>query len=226
MRLSRWTLVITFLVILAGSAPYASGLPVGPGPLRELQGQSEVEGQSVDPEQDPEQDPDQEPGARDEVADVDAIDPATLPAINIATTDEQEVALRLVEEILVEQRMLLAGQNFVYQAGGRRDPFRSLLAVRRREIEAPELRPPGVPGFLISEIQLAATASFQGRWQAMIVGLDQRSYFVEVGALLYDGRVVEISGDEVIFEQDVEDLLGARSTRRVSKRLATGNQEY
>ncbi len=157
--------------------------------------------------------------------DAGVVDPSTLPTINIDTTDEQEAALRLVEEILAEQRLLLSGQNFVYQPGGRRDPFRSLLAARRREIEAPELRPAGLAGFLINEIKVAATASYQGRWQAMIVGLDQRSYFIEVGAALYDGRVVEISGDEVIFEQEVEDLLGARSTRRVSKRLVTGNQE-
>lgn len=155
-----------------------------------------------------------------------SIDPASLPEISLATTDEQEAALRLVENILAEQRLLLSGQNFVYQAGGRRDPFRSLLAVRRREAAAPELRPAGIAGLLINEVAIAATASYQGRWQAMIVGFNQRTYFVQVGAVLYDGRVVEISGDEVIFEQDVEDLLGARSTQRVSKRLVTGNQEY
>jgi type IV pilus assembly protein PilM len=37
--------------------------------------------------------------------------------------------------------------------------------------------------------------------------------------------VIEISGDEIIFEQEIEDLLGARSTRRVTKRM-TSNQEY
>ena len=98
--------------------------------------------------------------------------------------------------------------------------------VRSREIAAPELRPAGLAGFLISEITIVATASYQGRWQAMIMGRDRRTYFVRVGDVLYDGRIVEIAGEQVIFEQDVEDLLGARSKLRVSKRLVIGNQEY
>jgi len=223
MRLSRQLLVVILLAAVAGNVALALGSQngVAGGSLRgrELPPQAEEVGeQETAAEQD-------EPGQEVE-AEPAAIDPATLPAIEIGTTAEQDTALRLVEGILAEQRLLLSGQNFVYQAGGRRDPFRSLLAMRRRGISAPELRPAGLPGFLISEIEVAATASFQGRWQAMIVGLDQRSYFVEVGSGFYDGRVVEISGNEVIFEQEVEDLLGARSTRRVSKRLATGNQEY
>jgi hypothetical protein len=179
------------------------------------EGSAAQEGEVVDPAVAPD----------DEQVSSPTIDPADLPAVDVGTTSEQEAALRLVEDILAEQRLLLAGQNFVYQAGGRRDPFRSLLALRQREISAPELRPPGLPGALISEVEVAAIASFQGRWQAMVVSQDGRTFFVEVGAILFDGRIVEISGDEVIFEQDVEDLLGARSTRRVSKRLVTGTQE-
>jgi Tfp pilus assembly protein PilP len=168
----------------------------------------------------------QEEGESTADDDENVFDTSDLPVVNVVTTDEQEAALRLVEAILEEQQLLLSGQNFVYQAGGRRDPFRSLLALGQREIAAPELRPRGLAGFLINELDLRAIASFQGRWQAMVEGADRRTYFIEVGAQLYDGRVVEISGDEIVFEQDVEDLLGARSTRRITKRMTTtGNQE-
>ena len=218
MRASRPLLLVVFLAVVVGNGALALAPRQG-GPAGELPhatGQQQgIEGTAEGPgQEDAGQDPQPE------------IDPSTLPPIDISTTTEQEAALRLVEQILAEQQLLLSGQNFVYQADGRRDPFRSLLAVRQREIVAPELRPAGLGGFLINEITVAATANYQGRWQAMIVGFDRRAYFIEVGAVLYDGRVVEISGDEVIFEQDVEDLLGARSTRRVSKRLVTGNQEY
>lgn len=218
MRSSRWLLVLVVLAAAAGAGGFASGAQIEVPRGMEAGALPQEAG-------DPAAEPEQESAAQEGDVEAAPIDPATLPAMDIATTEGQELALRLVETILVEQRLLLSGQNFVYQAGGRRDPFRSLLAVRRREIAAPGLRPPGISGFLINEIQIVATASFQGRWQAMIVGLNGRSYFAQVGAVLYDGRVVEISGDEVTFEQEVEDMLGARSTQRVSKRLVTGNQE-
>lgn len=223
MKVSRALFLMVFLAGLVGDGAQALGSrPGGPG-QESLPAALEQAGEEQAEEAA------QEAARLDQVgaaADAAASDLATLPPVNIDTTDEQERALRLVETILAEQRLLLSGQNFVYQAGGRRDPFRSLLAARQRELLAPELRPAGLAGFLISEIRIAATASYQGRWQAMIVGLDQRTYFVVVGAVLYDGRVVEISGDEVIFEQEVEDLLGARSKHRVAKRLVTDNQEY
>ncbi len=153
------------------------------------------------------------------------IDPSDLPVMNDDMTDDEQLALQLVEEILAEQKMLLSGQNFVYNPRGRRDPFRSLLLLRQRELTAPTQRPPGLPGFMIGEIEISALARFQGRWHAMLVGLDRRSYFAEVGTQLYDGRIVAISEREMIFEQEVEDLLGARSTRQVVKRLVNDEEQ-
>lgn len=134
-------------------------------------------------------------------------------------SDAEEDALRLVEEILAEQQEILAGRNFVYRSEGRRDPFRNILLLRRREIEAPTERPPGLGGFLISEVAVSATARFQGRWHVLLTGLDQRTYTAGVGAELYDGRIVSISMNEVVFEQEVQDMLGARSTRQVVRKL-------
>lgn len=223
MRTSRPVLLLVLLVVVGANGAFAFGPHVGvlvssgQGMVRSEQDEAVEEQVAEVAGEDARQEVEPEPAATG---------PGALPAIGIATTDEQEVALRLVETILAEQRQLLSGQNFVYQAGGRRDPFRSLLAVRSREIAAPELRPAGLAGFLTSEITIVATASYQGRWQAMIMGRDRRTYFVRVGDVLYDGRIVEIAGEQVVFEQDVEDLLGARSKLRVSKRLVIGNQEY
>ncbi len=148
------------------------------------------------------------------------IDPGELPVISAGMTADEEKAVRLVEQILAEQQMLLSGQNFVYNSGGRRDPFRSLLLLRQRELTAPTQRPPGLAGFMLGEIGISALAEFQGRWHAMLIGLDRRTYFAEVGTELYDGRIVAINEHEIVFEQEIEDLLGARSKRQVVKRLA------
>lgn len=155
----------------------------------------------------------------------EAASPGQDDPLSEVTTDEEEEALRLVERILQEQQMLMSGQNFVYSSGGRRDPFRNLLQLRQREIEAPAQRPPGLAGFLIGEVQVTAVASYQGRWQALLVGLDRRTYTAGVGAELYDGRIIEINAVEVVFEQEVQDLIGARSTRQVVRKLNNGTQE-
>lgn len=140
-------------------------------------------------------------------------------------TREEEEALRLVDEILREQQNLLTGQNFVYREESRRDPFRNLLLLRRRGISAPQQRPAGLAGFLVNEITLQAIAEFQGRRHVMILGVDRRTYFARVGDRLYDGRIVEIRPGEVVFEQEVEDLLGARATRQVIKQLNSVTEE-
>jgi hypothetical protein len=53
----------------------------------------------------------------------------------------------------------------------------------------------------------------------MLTGPDNRSHIAHVGDELYDGRIVAIAVDEVVFEQEVYDGMGARSTRTVTKRL-------
>lgn len=142
--------------------------------------------------------------------------PQQAPADDLSP--EEAEALELVEEILEEEEGVLTGREISYDPARRRDPFRSLLQVAAAT-QAPSVRPPGLPGFLISEVEVTAVAQFQGRWHAMLVGPDRRAYFAEVGTDLFDGHVIEISEGEVLFEQEVQDLLGARSTRQVVKRL-------
>jgi len=132
---------------------------------------------------------------------------------------EERAALALVEDIIREQEGILMGSGFDYNSGGRRDPFRSL--VPNSSVEAPTVRPFGLPGFLISEVDLKAIATARGRWHAMVTGPNQRAYFLEVGTQLYDGHVVDIRPGEVVFEQQVPDLMGARRSRSVTKRLRT-----
>lgn len=226
-NLQRPGLVFGLILLVVASLPLLAAahepLPAD-GAVAVPSGQDPQEpGENVAQGQDP-----QEAGEgtdQGQESEAEAVDVESLPPVEIGVTDEQQAALQLVEQILAEQQLLLAGQNFVYQAQNRRDPFRSLLLLRQREIAAPELRPDGLPGFLINEIEVSAVARYQGRWQAMIVGVDGRTYFIEVGDELYDGRVVEIHDGEVVFEQEVEDLMGARSTRRVIRSMVTETQD-
>ncbi len=134
-------------------------------------------------------------------------------------TPEEREALALIEQMILDREGALMGTGTTYNSGGRRDPFMSL--VPNDAVSAPTVRPFGLPGFLISEVDLKAVASAQGRWHAMVLGPNQRAYFVVVGTQLFDGHVVEIRPGEVVFEQVVPDLTGARRTRPVTKRLRT-----
>lgn len=146
--------------------------------------------------------------------------PTTGGAGQATLTPEEREALDLANRLIQEQEGVLMGVGFDYEARGRRDPFRSLL-VDLGAVSAPSVRPPGLPGYLISEVELKAIAAVQGRWHAMVIALDQRAYFLEVGTELFDGHVVQIGPAEVIFEQIVPDLTGARRSRQVVKRLRT-----
>jgi len=145
--------------------------------------------------------------------------PATTGVGETTLTPQEREALELVEQLIREQEGVLMGTGFDYDSGGRRDPFRSL--VPDNTIRAPTVRPFGLPGFLISEVELKAIATSQGRWHAMVVGPNRRAYFLDVGTELFDGHVMDIRPGEVVFSQIVPDLTGARRTREVTKRLRT-----
>ena len=138
----------------------------------------------------------------------------------VRLSPEERAALALVQQIILEQEGVLMGVGFDYVAAGRRDPFASLL-VQIGALMAPSVRPAGVAGLLVSEAELKGIAAASGRWHAMVIGANQRAYFIEVGTQLYDGHVVDIRAGEVIFEQVVSDTSGARRTREVTKRLRT-----
>lgn len=135
-------------------------------------------------------------------------------------TPEELAAQRLVEQILREEEGVLMGRDIDYDPAGRRDPFRSLLVSLQPGGEE-GVRPPGLPGFLIGEVELKAIANAQGRWHCLLLGPDQRTYIAAVGSELYDGHIVEIRPGEVVFEQQIADLSGARRTRPVIKQLRT-----
>lgn len=173
--------------------------PTPQGEQSEVQQGEQGEGQQTEPPQDPQ---------------------STAAAVSqeLLTPAERE-ALALVEQMIRDQEGVLMGTGFSYAAAGRRDPFVSL--VPNTSLAVASARPYGLPGFTISEVNLKAIASAQGRWHAMVVAPNQKAYFLVVGAQLFDGHVMEIRPGEVIFEQVVADLTGARLTRQVTKRLRT-----
>jgi hypothetical protein len=139
---------------------------------------------------------------------------------------QQKEGQQTVETILRQQEDLLAGRQFSYDPGGRRDPFRSLFeeaAVRRK---GP--RPRGAAGMLVAELDLTGIVrDSAGGNIAVVIGTDSKGYFLHVGDDVYDGSVIAIdpASGAVTFRQQVDDPRLIKPYRDVVKRLVSPGEE-
>ncbi len=124
-----------------------------------------------------------------------------------------------IDEILAEEESVLAGGRAAYDPGNRRDPFKSLIAGRKR----PEPRgpvPEGIPGLMIDEITLTGIFKTPRGFVAQIVAANRgKSFLLREGDQLYDGDLVSITRSEVVFRQIVNDPTALKPFREVVKKL-------
>jgi hypothetical protein len=134
-------------------------------------------------------------------------------------TDAGGADLGNIDEILQGEEDVLSGSGFSYDPGNRRDPFKSLLAAPdRQEFRGP--RPDGVPGLLIDEIDLTGIFHTSRGFVAQVVASNQKkSFLLKEGDQLYDGDVVSINKNEVVFKQVVQDPTALKPFREVVKSL-------
>jgi Tfp pilus assembly protein PilP len=139
------------------------------------------------------------------------------PLAEEAAAAEQDTGQ--IDEILEGEEAVLSGAAYSYDAAGRRDPFISLLA--RTDTEANGApRPEGVPGLLIDEISVQGIFELNGRMFAQVQTADKdRSYLIQEGDQLYDGEVVSIAQNEIVFKQVVNDPSVIKPFREVVKKL-------
>ena len=107
---------------------------------------------------------------------------------------------------------------YSYQSEGRRDPFVSLLG-RGSDPNSVASRPTGLPGLLIDELAVKGVMKDRNGFVAMIQGPDNKTYIVHPGEKLMDGSVKSITGDSVVFSQDVNDPLSTVKQRERVKKL-------
>jgi len=124
-----------------------------------------------------------------------------------------------IDGILAAEEEMIAGGGYSYEPGERRDPFKSLLSAREpAEMRGP--RPEGIPGLLIDEIDLTGIFVTPDGPVAQVVSPEQdRSYLLREGDQLYDGDVVRISQDSVVFKQILDDPTALKPFREVQKQL-------
>jgi len=112
-----------------------------------------------------------------------------------------------------------------YNSQGKRDPFDSPKSdtIANTIYTPPSLdkRPPGLPGLLIAEVTVTGVAGTQQERVVILKGIDNASYLARKGSKLYDGYLLSISPEEVVFVREMIDEHGAKKTVRVVKRLYT-----
>jgi hypothetical protein len=124
-----------------------------------------------------------------------------------------------IDQILEGEEEVLSGSGFSYDPGNRRDPFKSLLAGPDRP-EFRGQRPEGIAGLMIDEIDLTGVFRTSKGYVAQVVAANQKkSYLLKEGDQLYDGDVVSINHNEVVFKQVVQDPTALKPFREVVKSL-------
>ncbi|MGH9340705.1 MAG: hypothetical protein ACRD1R_14205 [Acidobacteriota bacterium] len=117
-----------------------------------------------------------------------------------------------------------------YDSKGKRDPFANLAQIleqRPAEIVGPpplNRRPPGLPGLLIQEVNVAGTAANGHEKIVILKGIDDFTYLGRTGSKLFDGYLESIMGDQVVFLREITDTRGNKTTRKVVKRFYTEDQ--
>ena len=125
-----------------------------------------------------------------------------------------------IDELLARDEEVLSDPGtYSYDPGARRDPFRSLLARRTNESEAEE-RPEGPPGLLIDEIEIQGVFILPEGPVAQIMSASQdTSFLLRPGDQLWDGDVVRITPNEIVFKQTINDPTALKPFREVVKRM-------
>jgi Tfp pilus assembly protein PilP len=133
--------------------------------------------------------------------------------------EPESAAVSPIDQILEADEDVLQGEGYNYDAGSRRDPFKSLLIGQERpELKGP--RPAGIPGLLIDELTLSGIfRTARGLVAQVQVSAKEKSYLLRAGDQLYDGDVVRIGDNEVVFKQIVSDPTALKPFREVVKKL-------
>ena len=80
-------------------------------------------------------------------------------------------------------------------------------------------RPPGIAGMSIDDIVVHGIWRTRTGFIAQVRGVDNKSYLVRAGDLLYDGEVTRVGPNEVVFRQNINDPQSVKPFREVTKQL-------
>lgn len=105
-----------------------------------------------------------------------------------------------------------------YTAAGRRDPFVSPVVSHTMEGSGCSS---GKRCLAVDQIVLTGIVKSESGMIAVVVNSMNKAYFLRENDPIFNGYVVKITGDSIIFSQTIEDKLGKPFTREVTKKIVT-----
>jgi len=102
---------------------------------------------------------------------------------------------------------------------GRRDPFVSPVKLVEDSLQSSAACSTGARCLIIDQIELKGVVKTTGGMIAMVENGARKQYNLRENDPVYNGFVFKITGDSIIFHQNVIDALGKQSTKEVVKRV-------
>jgi len=115
--------------------------------------------------------------------------------------------------------------EFIYQPQGRRDPFWDLSKGEKAKTAREELE--GIAGLLIDELKLEGIVFARGKYQALLSGPSNAEppFNVTIGVNVYDGVIVKIDANSVVFKKILTMPLGGKKEKFETKWLNPEKEE-
>jgi hypothetical protein len=106
----------------------------------------------------------------------------------------------------------------ISMAGGRRDPFLSPVVNRSMGGSGCST---GKRCLAVDQIALTGIVKSEAGMIAVVINALNKAYFLRENDPVFNGYVVKITGDSIIFKETLQDKLGKSFTREVIKKIST-----
>jgi hypothetical protein len=106
----------------------------------------------------------------------------------------------------------------ISMAGGRRDPFLSPVVNRSMGGSGCST---GKRCLAVDQIALTGIVKSEAGMIAVVINAMNKAYFLRENDPVFNGYVVKITGDSIIFKETLQDKLGKSFTREVTKKIST-----
>jgi hypothetical protein len=106
----------------------------------------------------------------------------------------------------------------ISMAGGRRDPFLSPVVNRGMGGSGCST---GKRCLAVDQIALTGIVKSEAGMIAVVINALNKAYFLRENDPVFNGYVVKITGDSIIFKETLQDKLGKSFTREVTKKIST-----
>ena len=106
----------------------------------------------------------------------------------------------------------------ISMAGGRRDPFLSPVVSHAMGGSGCST---GKRCLAVDQIALTGIVKSDAGMIAVVINAMNKAYFLRENDPVFNGYVVKITGDSIIFKETMQDKLGKSFTREVTKKIST-----